>query len=161
MLFQKKGKMYTENLEKPNNVVADRSAQLDALEAKITTIKTQLDKKDEEIVSVKLHNFRDDNSCTFQLARTKEHRQNKPTKPHVVLIGTSNIKGIHPDKLSSQYNVNEITAYTLEETEKEIRTLTVTPDLIALHSLTNDLRDKTPNTCVEEMSSALYLQTNP
>jgi hypothetical protein len=161
--FSEKVKMYAENLEKTNNVVADRSVQIDALEAKITTMKTQLDKKDEEIVSLKLHNSRDDNSGAFQLASTKESRQNKPAmpaKPHVALIGTSNIKGIHPDKLSSQYIVKKLTAYTLDETEKEIRNLAgtpLTPDLIALHSLTNDLRNKTPNTCVEEMSGICKL----
>ena len=53
--------------------------------------------------------------------------------------------------------MNKTTAYTLEETEKEIKNLAGTPDLIALHSLTNDLRNKTPNTCVEEMSNICKL----
>ncbi|XP_062579117.1 interaptin-like [Saccostrea cucullata] len=151
--FSEKMKRYTEDLQKTTNIMADRSAQIDTLETKIASMKTELDKKDEEIVSLKLHNCRDDNSGDFQ---TKTTRQNQ-VKPHVTLIGTSNIKGINPDKLSSQYSVNKITAYTLEDTVKEIRNLTEAPDLITLHSLTNDLRNKTPNACVEEMSEICKL----
>ncbi|XP_061193707.1 uncharacterized protein LOC133201934 [Saccostrea echinata] len=155
--FSEKMRIYTEDLQKTSDVMADRSAQIDTLETKIAAMKTQLDKKDEEIVSLKLHNCRDDNSGDFRSAsKTKTTRQSHG-KPHVTLIGTSNIKGIHPDKLSYQYSVNKITAYTLEDTEKEIRNLAETPDLIALHSLTNDLRNKTPNVCVEEMSGICNL----
>lgn len=158
--FSEKMKKYTHELEKTTNVMAERSAQIDDLETKITAMKAQLEKKDEEIVSLKLHNSSDDNGGNFQLTgNTKKLHQNQG-KLQVALIGTSNIKGINPEKLSSQYRVNKITAYTLVETEKEITNLAESPDLIVLHSLTNDLRNKTPNTCVEEMSGICQLIHN-
>lgn len=72
-------------------------------------------------------------------------REETPSKPTAVLIGTSNIDGIMADKLSSEVNITKSTAYTLEETKEVISDLNSKPDVVILHSLTNDIKTYTPN----------------
>lgn len=120
----------------------------------------KIEKQEEEILSQKMHNSRDD-SAPFQEANRKmrssnanairQDRHDYYTKPHVTLIGTSNIKGINPDKLSSRYSVDKITAFTLCETQSSVRNITQNPTALVLHSLSNDLKNYTPQQCVDHM----------
>jgi hypothetical protein len=54
-------------------------------------------------------------------------------------------------KLSTCYTANTIVVYTLDDTERELQNLQNEPDVIVLHSLTNDLTTETPNACVDKM----------
>ena len=104
----------------------------------------KLDDKDREILSMEMHMSKDDSS-EFQQVQPRR----KP-KPHVTLIGTSNISDID-EKLSPDFTTNKIKAYTFEETEKEIKQLSNAPTVLVLHSLTNELKLKPPEDCVDEM----------
>ncbi|CAC5392985.1 unnamed protein product [Mytilus coruscus] len=66
-------------------------------------------------------------------------------------MGTSNTESIDP-RISPDYNVHKVTAYTLDETEKELQKLESGPNVIVLHSLTNELMNTTPNNCVDRMT---------
>ena len=127
----------------------------------------EIREKEREIMSLKIYNSRDDSKPFEKVAST--HRgisTDKPktdTRPHVTIIGTSNTNGIDPRKLSSRYTANKITAYTISEAETEIQNLTPTPDVIVLHSITNDIKTDTPVNCVNKMSNLVKkgLETNP
>ena len=80
-------------------------------------------------------------------------KRKNDSRPHVTIIGTSNTNGIDPHKLSSRYTANKITAYTISETETEVNNLTSTPDVIVLHSITNDIKSDTPSNCVDKMTN--------
>jgi hypothetical protein len=58
---------------------------------------------------------------------------------------------MQPDKLSYILSANKISAYTLQQTEEEVKHLATTPTLLVLHSLTNDLKSKSPSDCVDKM----------
>jgi hypothetical protein len=58
---------------------------------------------------------------------------------------------MQPDKLSYLYSANKISAYTLQQTEEEVKHLETTPTLLVLHSLINDLKSKSPSDCVDKM----------
>ncbi|CAC5388243.1 unnamed protein product [Mytilus coruscus] len=99
-------------------------------------------------MSLKVHNSRD-GSTEFQQVET--HSQNKRSedrsktnthsnKTQVTIIGISNTNGIECQKLSSRYRTDKILAYTIAATQTEIQKLTTVPELLMLHSITNDIK---------------------
>jgi hypothetical protein len=73
-------------------------------------------------------------------------------KPQVLLIATSNIKGNREEKLTKEAEIHKVIKYTLEETLLYIQSCNIpTPDIVILHSLTNDLKHKKPDVCVGEL----------
>jgi len=67
-------------------------------------------------------------------------------KPTALLLGTSNLNGIKPDKLATYVDLSKSTAYTLENYESK-------PDVVLLHALTNDIKDHSPEQCTEKLFS--------
>jgi hypothetical protein len=49
---------------------------------------------------------------TRNLMTSKKNQQSEPTKPKILLIGTSNIKGIDEERLSAKFVTHRCTAYT-------------------------------------------------
>lgn len=142
--------------ERKTEEITNKMSQIDALQVECSNLKKTIQLKDEEILSLKIHNSRDDTSEFQEVTHghSSTQRRINPDRerpPHVTLIGTSNFNHIDPSKLSSQYSANKITAYTLQETESQIRNLETIPNVIVLHSLTNDLKTKSPQECVNKM----------
>ena len=67
------------------------------------------------------------------------------------------MKNIDPKILSKNYDITKLSAYSLEETAKVIETSKANPDVIVLHSLTNNLKTEEPNSCVEELNNLLTI----
>ena len=67
---------------------------------------------------------------------------NTVSKPKVLLLGTSNTKGINEDKLSSSVETQKIEAFTLDQARNHITTSDLNPNVIVLHILTNALKTK-------------------
>jgi hypothetical protein len=63
------------------------------------------------------------------------------------LLGTSNVIGIRQDKLTTAADVTKVVRYTIKDTIEYIRSCSMSPDLIACHSLTNDLTKLPPDSC--------------
>lgn len=84
-------------------------------------------------------------------------RQINADKPHVILIGTSNTERIDVSKLSSKFTMEKRIAYTLPDTESSLREIEHAPDIIAFHSLTNELREKSAEICVNKMKEIVSL----
>ena len=60
------------------------------------------------------------------------------------MVGTSIVKNIDPKILSKDYDITKSSAYSLEETAKVIETSKANPDVVVLHSLTNNLKTEQP-----------------
>ena len=75
----------------------------------------------------------------------------KKDKPTALLIGTSNINYIKPDKLTQAVSVSKINAFTLDDTVHKVESSSGNPDVVILHSLTNDIKNFTPEQCVDKM----------
>jgi hypothetical protein len=71
----------------------------------------------------------------------------RKAKPQVLLLGTSNVIGIRQDKLTTAADVTKVVRYTIKDTIEYIRSCSMSPDLIACHSLTNDLTKIPPDRC--------------
>ncbi|CAC5396902.1 unnamed protein product [Mytilus coruscus] len=79
-------------------------------------------------------------------------------KPTVLLIGTSNTKRINAEKLSPSFTTIKFTAFNLEETKQAILEISdIIPNQVVFHSLTNDLKIKSPQHCVEEIQDIVKL----
>lgn len=68
----------------------------------------------------------------------------------MLLIGTSNIKRILENKLTSFAGVTKVIRYTLKEPTYYVISCNEHPNIIALHSLTNDLKSMEPLVCVQK-----------
>jgi lysophospholipase L1-like esterase len=79
--------------------------------------------------------------------------------PTVLLIGTSNIQNIKEDKLTAFAKIIKRVEYTLDETYQYIvsNSEVTTPDLVLLHSFTNDIKKFEPNQCVDKMDRIIGL----
>ncbi|CAG2231221.1 unnamed protein product [Mytilus edulis] len=119
----------------------NKISKIEEMASAYNSVSENLKHKEDEVLSLKLH-LSQDNTNDFQEVKLK-HPKTRNTK-HVVLIGTSNIKGIDPNKLSSKYSAEKHEAFTLEQTDHVIQELEVTPDILVLHSLSNAVRS-TPN----------------
>lgn len=75
--------------------------------------------------------------------------------PNVLLIGTSNIKGIKEDKLTSAATTTKIIKYTINETIEFVQTCELCPDVVVLHSLTNDLTKMEPQAFVDALEELI------
>ena len=83
----------------------------------------------------------------------------KTTKTSLVVIGTSNIKHIEPQRWS-KYTTRKITAYTIEDAINAIGTLKEKADVVVFHSLTNDIKHMTPDECTTKMLDLLEKTKN-
>ncbi|CAG2189362.1 unnamed protein product [Mytilus edulis] len=152
--------------------ISDKSLFIKSLETQCATLKRQVEEKDGEILSLKLHESRDDSSGQpFQevhgnkkknrnVTEQKDFEENlKLNVPHVIIIGTSNIDNIDTKKLSSKFTAEKLTAYTLKETETTVSELefTTKPDAFVLHSVTNDIKTHSPQDCVDKMEDIIQV----
>jgi chromosome segregation ATPase len=84
------------DMDRISNDLTQKSAKIDSLESALVRIDHQLEQKDPEILSLKLHNSKDDTGCEFQKVVRKKTKNNH--HDHVVtLIVSSNINGINPE----------------------------------------------------------------
>ena len=74
-------------------------------------------------------------------------------KPSVLLVGTSNIAKINESKITSAANVSKVIKYTIDETKECISMYEDSPDVVVLHPLTNDIKNKPPSECVDDMKN--------
>lgn len=78
-------------------------------------------------------------------------------KPTALLVGTSNLNGIKPDKLSTSVDILKSTAYTFEEAYSTIENYESKPDVVLLHALTNDIKNHSPEECTENLGEVVQV----
>jgi chromosome segregation ATPase len=155
-----------------------KNRQIEELETSLNRLRKMLDQKEEDIYKMKLHigSVADTEAGTFtesqKITRKVETSQNsrnqaeepiqekrKTTKTSLVVIGTSNIKHIEPQRWS-KYTTRKITAYTIEDAINAIGTLKEKADVVVFHSLTNDIKHMTPDECTTKMLDLLEKTKN-
>jgi hypothetical protein len=101
----------------------------------------------------------DEQQQVFAGARYRQHDDCKPT---VLLVGTSNISKINENKLTNSVEIIKQMCFTLDETRNYITEarLPTTPVAVVLHVLTNDLKTKSPQVCVKELSEIIEIIRN-
>ena len=79
----------------------------------------------------------------------------KSQKKNVLIIGNSHTNSLDPDKVSSQYNVQKVTAFTISEADMVISTFEgdSVPDCIVFHLIVNDIKHMEADECVRSMCS--------
>ncbi|VDI80844.1 Hypothetical predicted protein [Mytilus galloprovincialis] len=138
--METKCEMLTQKNKSQSDKINKLDLELGEINKEMQTLKT----KKKRFLVLKIHASSGDGE--FQTVPIS-----RPSKPSVILMGTSNTENIDP-RISPDYNVHKVTAYTLDETEKNLQKLESEPNVIVLHSLTNELMNKTPNDCVDRMT---------
>ena len=120
----------------------------------VKTLKSTIYGNEEEILSLKMHNSR---QSDLDVQPKKQEVPVSTASPQVLLIGTSNTRDIEPSKLSSKFSTSKKTAYTFDQTKDCIRNSANQFNIVCLHSLTNEIKDKTPNQCITELDSIIQM----
>jgi hypothetical protein len=89
-----------------------------------------------------MHNSRDD-SAEFQ--EVKPRHPTHSTKHHVTIIGTSNIMVYNLINCRTVSQQIKLVPTHFSKPKKRLNTWENTPTLLGLHSLTNDLKSKSPS----------------
>jgi hypothetical protein len=91
--------------------------------------------------------------------KNEQTKYDQPPKPVALLIGTSNISGINEEKLTPDVEVVKHISYTLQECRDYILSCNphTPPDVVVLHSLTNDLKTKSHQDCVEDLTRIITI----
>ncbi|XP_071176547.1 putative leucine-rich repeat-containing protein DDB_G0290503 [Mytilus edulis] len=77
----------------------------------------------------------------FTLQKADTSHLEQEYVPKVLLIGTSNTKGIKEDKVTNAVKIHKSIQYTIDEATTYITQYEEQPNLVILHILTNDLKN--------------------
>jgi len=152
------------------NMITTSKNEVEFLNASLQRKNEEINKLNETIgkLSVKIQEIQEENIALrsqmsyqfqdFMTVKTDSSKNtNTVTKPKVLLLGTSNTKGINEDKLSSSVETQKIEAFTLDQARNHITTSDLNPNVVVLHILTNDLKTKSPQECVQKMQELVEL----
>lgn len=145
------------------NVITTSKNEVEFLNASLQSKNEEINKLNETIgkLSVKIQEIQDENIALrgqmssqfqdFMTVKTDSSKNtNTVTKPKVLLLGTSNTKGINEDKLLSSVDTQKTEAFTLDQARNHITTSDLNHNVVVLHILTNDLKNKiTTGMCSE------------
>ena len=134
-------------------------SEKESLNDKLLGSERALNEARDEILSLKVHIAgisKDENDQSISDWSTVPGKEKKQ-KPTVMLIGTSNIKGIEPARLSSNINIEKHISYTFAEAEKVIDDSESKPDAVAFHVLTNELKSNSSMECVHKLQNLIKL----
>lgn len=134
------------------------SEEAQKLREEIKKLRQSNDTQFEEIMSLKSQLSSMFNPAQYQpdASQTTENQHNRATsRPKALLIGTSNTQGINEARLLPEVDVTKIIAYTLDETVCVVQDFNSEPDIIILHSLTNDIKSIEPNECIRKLDTVI------
>lgn len=139
------------NLEHLEQKLVAKNSEITNLEGICTNLRHDMEIKNNEILSLKMHA-----SQSFQFNEkfdeTNEKQQSRQTIPKVLLIGTSNTKGIDEKRLSAKFATEKCIAYTFKQTLEKLDSVQSDHyNAIVLHCLTNEIEKESPDTCVSKL----------
>lgn len=145
-----------------------KNQELQTLHESEHNLRLQLDKAIDEILNLKsqISSSIDISGQRAGTAASKSQHQTKEQvdqqsiwKPSVLLIGTSNIRGINESKLSSSIDAIKEICFTLDKTNEYILGYNpqTPPAVVVLHILTNDLKTKNPQNCACELFALISI----
>ena len=130
------------------NELDDKNEEIDRLTDDVGQLKIKLNRQQDEMFNLK-----------SKMYEAGEKRDNH-SKPRVLLVGTSNINGIDEEKLTAAAEVSKEVRYTLKDTLTFIASTNIDPpDILILHSLTNDIRDYRAEACVAMLDDIINKAT--
>ena len=135
-----------------------KNEEIESLETVVTKLKTKLSQAETEALSLKeyIGSLSAPNMIGTEAKRAKDDTepwQKEPDDiPVVLLLGTSNIRDVYEDKITKAAHIEKHLTYTLEQAKQCIDNYKgAEPNMLILHILTNDLKVKTPEVCVDEL----------
>jgi chromosome segregation ATPase len=131
-----------EEINKLNETIGELSVKIQEIQEENIALRSQMSSQFQDSMTVKTDSSKNTNTVT---------------KPKVLLLGTSNTKGINEDKLSSSVETQKTEAFTLDQARNHITTSDLNPNVVVLHILTNDLKTKPPQACVQKMQELVEL----
>ena len=142
------------------NEVISQAEKIHSMDTLINQLKDNIreledgnETRSNEILSLKLHNSRQHDFVDNQTSEKSEK-----VLPKVLLIGTSNTSKVDPNRLSAKFKTHKITAYDFVQTKECIEEASSNSfDIICLHSLTNEVKEKSADKCVEEFDEIVKL----
>ncbi|CAC5393182.1 unnamed protein product [Mytilus coruscus] len=135
--------------EQFNSAIKHEQSMLEDTRNQIKLMK--LDEAQDEILQLKSNISASLDEATPRSIQKEVVREVPPAKPKLLFVGTSNIQGIHVEKLTQAADIKKVIQYTLDDTSEFLSTFTDTPDMLVLHSLTNDLKTKQPTQCIDRL----------
>jgi hypothetical protein len=118
----------------------EKIREIELHHSEVSGLRERLDKSQDEVIQLKMHisSISVSNTETFTSTEKKPVQFQESNKPNVLLIGTSNVKGVHETKdFVKDYN----------EPPR--------PDLVVIHPFTNDLKTMTPQNCVQSLQTLI------
>lgn len=113
------------------------------LHSEVSGLRERLDKSQDEVIQLKMHisSISVSNTETFTSTEKKPVQFQESTKHNALLIGTSNVKGVHETRLSASLNIEKFVKYTIDETKDFVKDYNEPPrpDLVVIHPFTNNL----------------------
>ena len=150
-----------EELELKSKRLDERNEEITELTASLDTLKTKLNDAQDEIIHLKSQILTiPDTDKSLEALKTAKSKETHQQKPKLLLLGTSNIEGINEQKLTSAADVHKVIRYTLDATYEYISTYPDTPDILVLHSLTNDIKSTHPTQCLDKLSRVITKATS-
>lgn len=130
------------------------------LETNCNDLRQELKIKDSEINDLKQHiDSESDGQGEFKLVQRQNYQRHSTSmdqfKPATILIGTSNTNGIDQN-MSSSFTLEKSNAFTLDETLNKGKSLDKQYDAIIFHSLTNDMKTETADTCIGKVRNIVH-----
>lgn len=156
MLHDTREQMLTamSNFQKEEEILGrklkEKNEEVDKLTLTIKDLNFQLDHARDQIIQLKMQITDPKQETQFNSAGAK-NPNSELHMPTVLLVGTSNVKGIKEDKVTSAAIVTKEVKYTMDETMDFINSVVSPPDILILHSLTNDVKHTSPQDCVNKM----------
>ncbi|CAC5394503.1 unnamed protein product [Mytilus coruscus] len=159
------GEQKLETIKKLDNEVLKLAANLTEQESKIQVLNStqhkalnkQLENKEQEILSLKIHSCRDESGGNFtSVQSTIKSGENTTRNTQPIPISNYN-RNFNHERHRPTRNVNKVAAYTLSETESKVRSLTNVPKVLVFHSLTNDIKTCHPDECIFKMETIINI----
>ncbi|CAC5362498.1 unnamed protein product [Mytilus coruscus] len=129
----------------------EKNEEITQLTSSLNIVKKKLDEAQDEILQLKSNISASLDEATPRSIQKEVVREVPPAKPKLLFVGTSNIQVIHVEKLTQAADIKKVIQYTLDDTSEFLSTFTDTPDMLVLHSLTNDLKTKQPTQCIDRL----------
>ena len=142
-----------------SEIITHKNDEILKLQKSNADLTEKLDKVQTELIHFKSRAYEHTQDVQHNVTKSDEPKSqnNQHDLPQVLLIGTSNIDGINEGRLTTAANVTKIIAYRFNDTTKAIRSYTNTPNLVVLHSLTNEIKSKNPETCIKDLEDIIWL----
>jgi hypothetical protein len=132
----------------------EKNREIELIHSEVSGLRERLDKSQDEVIQLKMHisSISVSNTETFTGTEKKPVQFQESNKPNVLLIGTSNVKGVHETRLSASLNIKKFVKYTIDETKDFVKDYN---DLVVIQPFTNDLKTMTPQNCVQSLQTLI------